>query len=79
MILDINLYLIAVVIMMLIGIVLGMRRILSLEEKITYILSIVKDEEDVINRKVSGFGKYKATRDKMQKKKRILSKIKNKK
>ncbi len=75
---DINIYLISVVIVMLIGIVLGMRRILSLEEKITYILSIIKNEEDDIDRKVSVSGKNKMNRTKMQKKKKILSKIKKK-
>ncbi len=78
MIIDLNIYLIAVVIVILIGIVLGMRRILALEEKITYILGIIKNEEDDIDKKVSGSGKYKMRRNKMQKKKKLLSKIKKK-
>lgn len=78
MIIDINIYLIVVVIVMLIGIVLGMRRILALEEKITYILDIIKNEEDDIDKKISVSGKYKMNRNKMQRKNKILSKIKKK-
>lgn len=76
MLIDMNLYLIGVIIVMLLGIVLGMRRILSLEEKITYILGLIKDEEDSIDKKVYVSNKYKLRQNKIQKKKKLLSKIK---
>lgn len=78
MLIEMDQYLIGIIIVMLFGIVLGMRRILALEEKITYILGMIKDEEDDIDKKVSVSGKSKMNRTKMQKKKKILSKIKKK-
>ncbi|MEA2004309.1 MAG: hypothetical protein U9O53_05145 [archaeon] len=69
-------YLIAVIIVMLAGIILGLKRILSLEEKMTYLIDAIKSEEDDIDRKVSSSGNFRATRDKMMQKKKLLGKIK---
>ena len=76
MIIETETYLIAVIIVMLAGIILGLKRILSLEEKMTYLIDAIKSEEDDINKKVSPSRNFRATRDKMMQKKKLLGKIK---
>ncbi len=73
---ETEMYLIAVIIVMLIGVIMGLKRILSLEEKMTYLIDSIKNEEDEINRKVSPSRNFRATRDKMMQKKKLLGKIK---
>ncbi len=78
MIIGTETYILAVIIVMLAGIVWGLRRILSLEERMSYLLDSIKNEEDDIDKKVTPGGNFKATRDKMVMKKKLLGKIKKK-
>lgn len=78
MIIGTETYILAIIIVMLAGIVWGLRRILSLEERMSYLLDSIKSEEDEIDQKMSSGGQFKATRDKMLMKKKLLEKIKKK-
>ncbi len=78
MIIGTETYILAIIIVMLVGIIWGLRRILSLEEKMSFFLEAIKNEEDEIDQKMSSGGQFKATRDKMLMKKKLLEKIKKK-
>ncbi|MEA3229926.1 MAG: hypothetical protein U9P44_03350 [archaeon] len=79
MIFDLNIYILCIIIAILLGIVWGMRRIFDLERKMTELLSIIKAEEEQIDRKLPASRKFKSARDKQAIKRKLLSKIKKKK
>ncbi|MCK5234773.1 MAG: hypothetical protein KAJ88_02930 [Candidatus Aenigmarchaeota archaeon] len=78
MIIGTETYIFALIIVILAGIIWGLRRIISLEENMSFLLDAIKSEEDKIDKKISSGGNFKATRDKMVMKKKLLGKIKKK-
>jgi len=78
MIIGTETYILALILVILAGIIWGLRRIISLEENMSFLLDAIKSEEDNIDKKISSGGNFKATRDKMLMKKKLLGKIKKK-